>query len=361
MGKTKQMQKPNNTKGKKPLSKKIKINAISDMDQPILTSPQIDKLGVVIDMPADLHGQMVHELLCLIEGKEMGFKKLEGFKGYPLSIMIQCPDTNGVFGTESPGVWLLATSKDHPKPQIRLEFNPLKLFSQPAATLSADASEAIQGYLDGVFVVLCGMGFLEFLGHARVSSIEICRHILFRAPEDYLFKVRYAQTFQNFFDKAGKLGTINFGKRASNQTCIYNKAKQLHGKYAEQDSIRIERRLKLKKEKILDLWPLPNAFRYISIYSLKNDHPPKGVNAGHWTAWQDACRYRGITNAIKCQPSNLQNKLKKAVSENPVSWWSLDNATWEWLWHEALEESGLSDIPTNPPPLTLKAGLGEGL
>lgn len=339
-------------------AKKNKVIALSDMDQPFVTSPQIDKLSVVVDMTDQvLHGQVVHGLLALTEQNDPGFSKLKGIGHYPVSIMIHCPDTNGVFHPDNPGVWVMATKKDYPKPQVRLEFNPVKLFGPMNALPIDKIHEPILEHLNVEFTALFGMDFFDFLHHARVTRLDVCRHVLFRSPEDYLFRVRYARTSQSMFGSDGMLETLYFGKGAGNQTCIYNKARHLNGKKAEDDTVRVETRLKPKNLKILGLWDLENPFRHVQVYSMKADNPP--VGAAHWIAFKDSCRFRGIGNALKLQPLKERYALKKMLSELPVPWWSLSDAEWEQFWHEALEDAWLNRIPDQAPPLTMKNAAGD--
>jgi hypothetical protein len=328
------------------------------IDQPIVSSPQIDKMACVVDIPDPaLHGQMVHEILSFIEEKEHGFKQQKAVGKYSVAVSILCPDENGEFHGGGPSVLFQATGKDYPQRQIRLSFNPYKLFG-PLNALKPDlvGEPPVVEHLNFVFTCLWGDGFFSFLHHARVTYIEIWRHIMFRSPDDYLFRVKYAKTFQSMFGSTGKLETMYFGKGAGSQTAIYNKAKQLNGK-SEHDCIRIEPRLKPKKMKVSDLGKLENPFSKVQVYSLKNDKPPFGQ--AHWIAFQDACRYRGIAKAIKCQPKDHQAKLKKAVSEHPVAWWAMDDDTWCELWHEALAFAWLDQIPAHAPSLNLHDITGE--
>lgn len=355
--------KTNKDKGNKKMmkntkaAKKNKVMALTDTDQPIVTSPQIDKLGVVVDMTDPvLHGQVVHETLAMIEQNDPGYTKIKSIGHYAVSVMIHCPDTDGVIHPNNPGVWLMATKKDHPKPQVRLEFNPVKLFGPMKALPFNKTHEPALDHLNTEFTGLFGMDFFDVLHHARVTRLDVCRHILFRSPEDYLFRVRYARTSQSMFGSDGMLETLYFGKGAGNQTCIYNKARHLNGKKAEHDTVRIEARLRPKNLKIRDLWDLQNPLRNVQVYSLKADSLPFGE--AHWIAFRDSCRFRGIGNALKLQPPKHRYALKKMLSELPVSWWSLSDAEWEWLWHEALEDAWLNRIPDQAPPLTMDHAVG---
>lgn len=336
---------------KKPSNENKKLVSINaDMDQPIVTSPQIDKMVVLVDIPDPaLHGLMVHELLCAIEEKEPGFKQEKGKGKYPVAVSIFCPDENGEIHSKGPAVLFQATSKHCPKPQVRLTFNPYKLFG-PVNALMPDAGNPVQDHLDSVFLGLWGDGFFSFLFHGRVTYLEVWRHILFRSPDDYLFHVAYAKNSQPILGPDQKLQTQYFGKRTGDQTAIYNKAKQLD-KDADHDCIRVEVRIKRRNMKIGKLWGLENPLNRVKIYSLYCKQPP--VSDGHWTAFKDSCRLWGVGKAIKKQPKSDQYKLKQAVSENPVAWWQIDDSDWDDLWLDALAFAGLDNIPNHAPPLDL--------
>jgi len=299
---------------------------------------------------------MVHEAWSLIEQKEPDFFMGAKSPYYSSAFNIRCPNADGVFEKGCPMVLLQFTKKDIPKPQVRLEFNPLKIFGSSNNLPPAMNCEPAKEHLDFMFTGLCGMEFFQFLSHARVTRLDICRHILFRSPEDYLFGVKYAKSVQSVFGGNGKLETLYFGKGTGNQTIVYNKSKHLHGDAAAWDTVRIEARLKMKKTKISDLWGIPNPLNKVRPHSLKHHKPPCGP--AHWIAFQDACRYRGISNAIKCQPSKCHYRLKKALSEQPVTWWEMDDYSWTRMWHEALEDSWLNRICA-APPLYMKFLAGE--
>jgi hypothetical protein len=335
--------------------KKIKKSVLlTSASHPTLTAPKIDKIALVVDMEDKaLHGMLVSVVLGWFEEKDPAFIKGKWSARYPLAVSILCPNADGVFDKNNPAVLLQATKKNHPKPQVRLEFNPSKLFG-PMEGLPLAKGNPCAEYLDTIFNELCGVGFFEFLYYARVTSVDVCREILGCKPDEFLFKVKYAQIYQSVFGNDGELETLYFGAPSGNQTRIYNKGKELG---SGQDSVRIEVRQRFKNFKIADLWGIPNPFSKVGVFSLTNTNPPYG--AGHWVAFQDACRFRGIGNAIKLQPKSYRNKLKKAVSALPVLWWLMMDADWEWLWADALAYGGLNMLPDNAPPLTMENASGS--
>lgn len=343
----------NTNKPKKTLMMKEGVNMNA---HPTLTPPECDKIALVVDMKdKNLHGMLISVVLGWFEDKDPNFIKAKWSARYPVAVSILCPDSNGVLDKNGPSVLLQATKKDHPKPQVRLEFNPAKLFG-PMESLPLAKGNPCTEYLDATFNELCGVGFFEFLYHARVTSMDICCDVLGRKPEDFLFKVKCAKFCQTVFGNDGELETLYFGKSSGNQVRIYNKAKEVFGAGHGYDIIRVEVRQRLKNFNIANLWGFPNPFKRVSVVSLENANPPFGI--GHWTAFQDACRFRGISNAIKLQPKGYRNKLKKFMSDSPVGWWPILDTDWEWLWGDALACGGLNLLPNKAPPLTMNNAVG---
>jgi len=338
--------------------KNNKSVCLSDMDQPIVTAPSIDKMSVVIDIPDPaLLGHMNHEFIERTKTDYLCYRQIKASNKYTVGVQILCPDENGEFHSDGPSVLYQATKKDHPNPQIRLSLNPMKVFGPMNYSSPKIPGDPVKDYLDLEFQSACGSSFFEMLAHARVTNIEIYRNILFRSPDDYLFRVKSVQTCQSICGKNGKLQTLYFGKRAGNQTSVYNKSVQLHGKDAKNDCIRVEVRLKPKKMKIHELWSMANPLDRVSIYSLKNDKPPFGE--AHWIGFQDSCRLRGITKAIATQPKECRYKLGKAVAENPVNWWAIDADMWDELWTEVLDAAWLTHVPKAALPLSMEFASGN--
>lgn len=334
----------------KQIKTKKKKSDLYLLDQPIVSSPYIDKLVCAVNMPDPfLHGAMINGILDFAEEDTVFFKKAGGNLMFSTSVSIICPDENGEFHVNGPKVLFQATSKSHKLRQIRISFNPHKLFTSMNA-LKPELGYPVVEYLDSIFEVLWGGTFFEFLSHGRVTYMEIWRHVLGRKPEDYLFKRPYAKSYQGVFGNSAALETLYFGKSSGNQTVIYNKAKHLD-KDAVNDTIRIEMRLKPKGLKMLDLWKMENPFKRVEIYSLWGLTLHSPLSAGHIIAFKDACRYRGIAQALKMQPAKDRTKLKKAISSIPVSWWPIADDIWFDLWAQTLEDCCLNFMPDKAQPL----------
>lgn len=350
--------KVNKTKKNNKMNTTIKNNTNTDVDTPFLTPPRIDTIAIVVDMPdTKLHGLAVSEILHNLTNGE--FKALKNkIQGYPIAANIPCPDIDGVIGSEGVFVCIMATYKDAEKCQIRIKFSPEKLLAPIKNLHPTTKKEPAIDHLDFVFSGLFGMSFFEFLSHGRVTSLDAFRQICQRSPEDYMFKVKYAQTSQSLFGNDGKLETLYFGKRASNQVVIYDKAREQLGKKAKHELTRVEYRLKPKNMRVHDLWSISNPFAKIAAYSLKCNAPPFGT--AHWVAFRDSCRFRGIAKALAQQPKSYRHKLKKAVSSTPVSWWYMSDDEWFFYWHAALQDCSFDCIPdlNDAPPLTMAAAVG---
>lgn len=350
--------KNNKTNKDNKMKKIIKGNNVVVMDEPFLTPPGTDGIAVVVDMPdAKLHGQMNHEILCGIkEGEFLSITK--PVKTYAIGANIPCPDIHGIIDPKDPCVCIMSTAKDHDRSQVRIKFNPEKLFAPMNGIHPSIPHDPALDYLNEVFQGLCGQTFLEFIAHGRVTVLDVYRQICGRAPDDYLFRVKYARSSQSVFGAGGKIETMYFGKRASNQVKIYNKAIELYGKAAKTDTLRVECSLKPKNMKFADLWSLENPFKKITIHSMWCAKPP--LDAGHWSAFQDSCRLRGISKAIALQPKQYQHKLRKTLANIPVTWWQMSDDEWFYYWHGVLENTFLNQVPDHAPPLTMGHATGGG-
>lgn len=334
-------------------------NSHIETDLPFLSPPRLD--GIRFTVPVNdpqLLGIFTSEIIDGIESGEL-FKIKTHPKTYAVAANIPCPDAYGELSSKNPCVCIMATPKNAEHRHVLVKFNPEKLLMpQPDGTdpRKVAVNETIFDHLDGVFTNLFSVGFFEFIAQGRVTGVDIHRQIAQRNPDDYMFNVKYSRSCQSIFGSDGKLGTMYFGKRASNQVVIYDKAREMHGKDAMNEITRVEYRLKPKKISANGLWSLENPFKKIIIHSLKCDNPPFGE--AHLLAFQDSCRMRGVAKAIAYQPKPYRHALKKALSEQPVSWWQMSDADWFKYWHDALEDCGLNRIPDHAPPLTMVAAVG---
>lgn len=316
-----------------------------DTNTPTLSFPLIDKLsGVVAIHEEALCGAVKHEMLNCLETHEPGIVQAGGSSKYPLALKLYYTVQDNVAYLKGPHLLLQVTGKNNPKRHIRFEYNP------------SHVTAAGEKYLNEKFFEIMGLTFYEFLAHARFTRIDFCRNISGCDLEDFLIKAKWSKVSQNVFGKDGVLGTMYFGKAGSNQIIAYNKAKELYGDAATEPMVRIEtrNRIKLKAKALLDF---KNPFERVQLYSLACKNPP--VKIGHWLAFQDSCRLRGVGNAIKKQPVIDRAALKKVLSSQPVSWWDIPPDDWKTLLYAALKNAGLSNLPDNPPPFCMAYLVGQ--
>lgn len=264
---------------------KIKKNMGAGMDNPMITSPQVDKLSGVVDLKEVQYcGLVFSGIIDFLNDHEQGIVKTPVAGKYQLAVKIQFPDKDGLFHGGCPFLLLQVTNPKLSKRQVRFEYNP------------SDLTEHAEERLEDVFGVLFGMGFYEFLRHARFTKVDIFQNIIGRDIEDYLFQAKWAKVSHPFFGADGKLETITFSKSGNNQITVYDKAREMHGLGVDHSTIRVEARCRINLT-IDGLAVLKNPLQKLRIVSVECKNPPFGK--AHWQAFQDSCRMRGITNALK--------------------------------------------------------------
>ncbi len=318
---------------------KNNVKVLPNDDNPIITTPQIDKLSGVVDLHDEhLCGQAFAGMLDWIKYNEDGVTKVSVAGKYQLAVKIHYPITyEGLVHNHSPFLLLQITHPKLSKRQLRMEYNPSYM------------TAAGEDYLSHKLTELLGVTFYELLYHARFTRVDFCRNILWRDLEDYLIHAKWAKAALAYAAD-GKLSSITLGKSGSTQIQGYNKAQQLYGDAADHATIRIEARCRINLN-IHGLAVYENPFNRVTIFSVGCKKPPCSV--GYWRAFQDSCRLRGVGNAIKRQPVSERSKFKKALSQLPVEWWAIEVDDWKWLLTDALDNAGLLQIPDSAPPLRL--------
>lgn len=300
---------------------------------PIISGPTIDKVTLVVDMiDPTMHGTLVSEIVDYAKNGNGSFvgRTLQ----FRTSVLLPVPGSK----EKTRGVLVQATAKQSGKPKLKISYNADHLFGSCGMETRAANIE----YLDSTFNEFWGGGFFELLHHSRVGCLEVFRQIEELQPDDVLIRAKYFHTANAFFALDGTTQTLNFGRRASNQLIAYNKAQQLNPE-GEEDSLRIEYRLRPKGLKALDLHGLDDPFLNVELFSLKGSIPP--FSKGHWLAFQDCARRRGLTAALKLYDTKTAAQIRKALKPSFTDWWRLDVAEWDSAWKHALEASALSLIP----------------
>lgn len=315
-----------------------------DKDNPIITAPMIDKLSGVINLTDKQYaGQVFSNMLHLINEKKPDMVKVPAKGKYQLGAKLYYPMQGELVHSNCPFIHLSMTHPSQSKAQVRFEYNP------------AFMTEAGENYLNVQLQSLFGVGFYELLFHARFTKVDVCRNIMGRSVEDYVYKAKGSMNSSCHFGKDGKLATLMLGQSSSTQSKIYDKAKQLHGIGVLHETIRVEVSCKTNLD-IYGLAKMGNPFDRVQIFGTDWKNPPFGM--AHGRAFLDSCRLRGVHNAIKHQPAQYRYKLKKYIAEQPVEWWAITPEDWCWLWADALENAGLLQIPNWAPPLTIQYTVG---
>ncbi len=329
----------NKKKGSEIMKMNTKIKNIMGEDDPLLTAPMIDKLSAVANFSNDGLNNIAFEVVIdWIEDHEPGIVKVPVSGKYQLAVKMHYPDKDGLFHQGGPFLLLQLTHPKVGKQQARIEYNPVHL------------TPAGEDWLEEQFNQLLDMGFYEFLHHCRFTRVDWCRNIMFRSIEDYLICGKWKKVSQCYFSPEGSLQTINLGKSGNDQIVVYDKAAEKHGAAATHSTIRVEARCRINMT-ATELAGMKNPFKNVILYHIGCKNPPFGQ--GHWRAFQDACRLRGVRNAIKMQPVKDRPAIKKVLSTLPVSWWDISDDDWSWLQGEAYENAGLTNIPGLAPPLLL--------
>lgn len=322
-------------------------------DNPFLTAPSLDRVAAVIRIKEPkLVMQFKHEVLSELEAHNSDVKQIKAVKTYDLAVQLVCPDVQGVFHKDGPSISIMVQT-DSANPHVRLEWNPNKVFGPLVAQPISNDHNGPLEFIDMYFLGWIGMSFFEFVSHGHVTQIDFCREILHRAPDDYLFRRKGAQTSRTFENGKG-VESLYLGKRTGSHTCIYNKALE-QGK--EGKSVRVECKVRFPKAlPIQNLWKLPDPFKPVEVFSLYCPEPP--VEKGYWAAFLNSCRLRGVSKAIAAQPVKMQAKFRKCLSENVAPWWRLSEEDWSICLDDALDNALFGKLVDNPPLLSVEKLVG---
>jgi hypothetical protein len=319
-------------------------------DFSFITAPRIDKLAGVVD----LHDQKLceHAFGGMISAlKEIPcVEATKTTRGYAKSLLIYYPDAkkDGLIHKKGPTLHLQLTHWKNNNRSVRFEYNP------------SDMSETGEEYLDGIIQSMFAVPFYSLLHYARFTRVDIYRDIQGRNIMDMLIGVKWSKTSQSYvrmhnsFAGNGQLQSITFGKGTGNQTIAYDKAAELNN--ATTELTRIEVRHKCSRT-FVELQKLPNVFERIQVYSL--DCKGLGIDKGYWKNFQDACRLRGVNNAIRNQPVAKRAPIKKALPKKAEPWWDITESEWPKLMAAAIVAARLNNIPDYAEPLSYQFHIGQ--
>ena len=321
-----------------------KIDKKTKKDKAEITPVTIDKAANVTNVPDPKYfSQVFSGFLGACQSAQLGYVRKPGNQKYPLSVMVHCPDEKGIVHQKSPAVFIQLTSPKMAKKQVRFEFNPAKL------------SKSALEYLDDELYSMSGLTFYEWLHHGYFTRLDLCRDILDRNINDYFIHSKWSKVVSTYSGCDGKQQTINLGKAGNNQITAYDKALELYGDEGDTEMFRVEAKCNLYLRHD-EFHKFKNPFDKVGIFKTHSDNPPLGI--AHWRAFQDSIRLRGIANAIKRQPLEHRVKLRKAITNHPVTWWKIIPIVWSHYWNEAVEKAGLDQIPKLAPPLSYAYHMG---
>lgn len=271
-------------------------------------------------------------------------------RGYAKSILIHYPDAHApeLIHKKCPTLHLQLTHWQNSKRQLRFEYNPSYM------------SEAGEDYIDGIIQGLFGVPFYSLLHYARFTRLDVCRDVQGRNIMNMLIGVKWSKTSQSYvatqnsFAGNGQLQSITFGKGTGNQTIAYDKATELNDVTKELTRVEVHHKC---SRTLAELYKVPNLFERVQVYSL--DCKGLAIDKGYWKNFQDACRLRGVNNAIRNQPVAKRAPFKKALSKKAEPWWDITDGEWPKLMAEAIVAARLDKIPAYAEPLSYQFHIGQ--
>lgn len=309
---------------------------------PIITSPSIDKMSVVIP---DIYDEEYitatqHVLWDACHSSELGFTYTKQSQGYKTCVKMHHLPKKKTTQTGSPLLFQINNGIKK-RPQIRMEWNPSKMPYEFAEQI------------DDMLMCSCGFGFYELLSKAKVTRIDINVDIHNVEFDAVMIKIKKNRIANTFFDQKGRIQTMNFGSSKGNQYSIYSKSGQTGLAYFGH-VLRIEARMRPKTLYMKDLKHMSNPLTNIEIFDMQ--HNDTSIDKDFWKMFRDSCRYRGVSNALKILSQNKRNKMKKAVNNSHAKWW-IPELFWDDQWISALENHDFLDFPPCPE-ITLNKAAG---
>ena len=216
---------------------------------------------------------------------------------------------------------------------FRFEFNPFKLGKAGMAEFRKWMA----------YYLLLGEGAYEtMIEKGRVTRIDIACDFVSLRIEDLIIRGTGGGKTHAYYGEDGLIQTsyLNLTKKNSD-TIVYNKRQQLldgkrNPKYGGNPHTRVEVQVKANRSpaKLLEL---ENPLTRLELSLVTNVAPPEEQH--HWDCFVDACRFRGVHNALKLIPVKMRGKYKAALKDGQGTVWQ-PQKLWEW-WPNAIERSHL--------------------
>lgn len=331
------------------MMKTTKTNTKPNLQAQDIT-PMIDKLSLTIKMPdTSLHGLMIHSL---IDNKDTDPHYAEGtdIQNFPIAAVMYGRNDKGK-PDKSRKILIQSTNKAATIPRVRLEFNPIKLLTSVENGQRVFCDDQ-HSFLDVYFTELVGMGFFDFISHARVTRYDVCIDIKASKPENYLIESAYTKQKNMIFGKDGELETIYLGKSTSNQTVIYNKTKQMKDYSSSEPLLRIERRMKPKDTNIHELAMATNPFKKLLLWDLSVGKSP--IPDYYWHAVKNLLSMKGVKQGLNELSPAHRDKVHDYLQQNKSPICNMSDDEWQQGWIKNLQLCGFDCLNQTPPPLSLK-------
>lgn len=283
----------------------------------------------------------------------INFEANELSEGIHSNIWAQVADTAAFTQTAKVGSYNAAWRIKIPS-AVKLKHYPFMQYRHAdkcAARISLSFSPHDLGEdgLDEMHVALTSLvpdGWVSFVELGNISMIEVSADFP-GVPVDSFHVLPQQTTTVKTWSNNGKLETLLLGKKAGNQTRIYDRAqKRMSKKQAWQagDCTRVERILRQQSTPVKALLDLKNPFAGIEMVALPPSPPPEQPKSKEyvWHLFCDAVEVRGLPSALKLLPANTYRQRYRAwFKQHPQPWWQPD-AIWK-EWKPMIEKSRLAN------------------
>jgi hypothetical protein len=282
-------------------------------------APFIDKISVVMDVPADMAHDSFQSIMVQTKDTEV-FKPSQYKPPFNRSwrVAINC-----ITNAKKWPVLMASFDKANQQAQkFRVEFSPVDIGTKGMEELHA----ALMMLVDG--------GWKSFAEHGRVTSIEITVDLPGVGVDQFDALPKQA-VYRQAWGKDGHLETIVFGKASGNQTKIYNRGKKRTDKgqkWLGPVTTRVERRLRPQGLKLAELPKIANPFADIILPASSIPAPPDEPETKTylWALFQDSIKVRGLTGALNLLPEAKRTTYRAWLKQHPVPWWSPQAIWMQW-------------------------------
>ncbi|MFS2325367.1 hypothetical protein U2P60_08190 [Brucella sp. H1_1004] len=298
---------------------------INSLKYPI---PFIDKISIVVTPDKERGHAMYQELITDLDQK-LYFSdgpKPKGVYQFAKRIVLQTATQLKHY----PLIQFRYVKEQKLIERFRLEFVPVDLGADGMDELNI----VLGGLIDG------GWGYVR--KHGKVTRIDVSIDIPDVSMENFLLLSHQAISSRTW-SMGGSLQTIVFGKKAGNQTIVYDRgAKRKAKKQSDEgkQGVRVERRLsKLPPLNVAELIKLENPFAKLTLLENLPSTPPPSAKSlpqkGQWQMFCDSVQIRQLGNALALLSDEKRADFRKHIKQSAAPWWDPE-AIWS-NWENVLE------------------------